>query len=95
MATLDPIKAKNIQDFIALTVTEDRLDQAWGILEQEVGEITRKHTGDFVRWVNNDIVAEEGDGMEASGLERNDVGAAISTSARCWMFKKIDSCFSS
>ena len=93
MATLDPIKAKGIQDFVAQTVTEDRLEQCWQTLEQEVGEITRKHTGDFIRWMVSDVVAEEGDGMHASGLERSDIGKYISTTSRAWMFKKIDSDF--
>ena len=89
MATIDPIKAANIKEFVEKTVTEDRLIQGYELLKEEVGAVTRQHTGDLIRWMNNDIIAEEGDALEYNNLERKDVGSAIANATKEWLFRKI------
>jgi hypothetical protein len=49
-----------------------------------------KSTGDFVRWVYNDILKEETDTIVESGLEPKDVGSAVSNKARKWYFDYLD-----
>jgi hypothetical protein len=75
-----------IEEFVEATVTEQRLQQAISILEGEGKPISQKSTGDFLRWVANDILKEESDRMEDSGLEKSDVTKKISDRARGWWF---------
>jgi len=47
-------------------------------------------TGDYLRWVVTDILKEEADTMEASGLTAKDVGGAISKKAKMYWFAKVN-----
>lgn len=78
---VDPEVATSIQEFVNMTVTEPRLLQGAGLYP-----FSTKATGDFLRWVYDDIVREESDRLEASGLTPKDVSKALSTKARKWWF---------
>tara|TARA_R110000764_G_scaffold207122_4_gene292698 strand:+ start:8318 stop:9397 length:1080 start_codon:yes stop_codon:yes gene_type:complete len=88
-ADVDPVKVASIKEFVDFAISEDRLEQAYDLIKQEHGQVDRSHTGDFIRWINNDAIAEEGDALDAGGLERSDVGAAIAYTSRVWLHKRI------
>ena len=92
--TLIPVdieKVKGIHEFIETNVTENRLNQAIEqVFTSTATEPSRKGTGDFLRWLVNDIHAEEMDTIIASGLEPKDVNSPISKMARDWFFKFLD-----
>ena len=87
---VDIEKVNNINEFVEYTVTESRLNQG---IEKIYGfnqPLDIKKTGDFLRWVFNDIIKEESDTLIGNGLTSKDVSSAISNKARLWLFDKIN-----
>lgn len=87
LASVDPEKLKNIQETVNYLVAEPRLDQA---IQETNAELHRKHTGDVMRWLANDIRVEEADTLEANGLEWKDVASAVTGEYRRIFFQRID-----
>jgi hypothetical protein len=75
----------SVNEFIEYAVTENRLNQG---IEQvftstsEIPDITK--TGNFIKWILNDIIKEELDVLTTSGLEVKEVTGAISAKAVKW-----------
>ena len=46
--------------------------------------IDAKNTGEFLRWIVTDVLKEEKDTLEVSGLDEKKVKNAIVTKARMW-----------
>jgi hypothetical protein len=90
LAPIDTEKMASLEEFVERTVTEQRLLQGVDHLREMGKELSRKSTGDFLRWVFNDIADEESDTMEASCLTQKDIGKPISTKARRWFFAYLD-----
>lgn len=68
----DPIKVKNIDDFVEKYITKERVMK--GIENGIVGEEpTIKHTGNVLKWVMRDVITEELHTLEASGLTSKEV----------------------
>jgi hypothetical protein len=82
---VDAEKMNSVNEFVEYAVTKNRLNQG---IEQvftstsEIPDITK--TGNFIKWVLNDIIKEELDVLAASGLEVKDVSGAISAKAVKW-----------
>jgi len=80
---IDPEVANNIGEFVALFVTEPRLEQ---IIEQTGTD--NKLTGDFLKAFCTDVKKESVAELEASNLDWKQVSKAVSTVAREWYLKK-------
>ncbi len=91
LANVDVEKMKSIEDFVELTVDEGRLQQGYDLLKNQHTTIDEKLTGDFLRWIVNDIKKEESDTMISNGLSEKETNPAISKKARRWFFEKINS----
>ena len=91
LASVDVEKLKSINEFVEYAVTENRLNQA---IEQVFTitstEVDIRKTGDFLRWVVNDIIKEELDTLIENGLEPKDVNRDISKKARIWFMDYIN-----
>lgn len=91
LVPVDMEKLNSIKEFVEYSVTENRLNQA---IEQvftsksETPSISK--TGDFLRWIINDIIAEESDTMIGNGLEPKEVNKHISDVSRKWFIKYLD-----
>lgn len=83
-AMVDPQVAASVDAFVNMVVTEARLEQGMGI----VGELDRKNTGAFVRWVFADVQKECQAEIEASKLVWASVNGAISGRASKWWLGK-------
>ena len=90
LAQIDPTKVNNTKEFVEETVTENRLRQALDYLSEMGKPISRASTGDFVRWVINDISTEAANTMEANGLVTKDVASNVGNAARQWFFRYLD-----
>jgi hypothetical protein len=90
LAPVDTEKVKNLQEFVANTVTESRLQQGIDYLQEMNIPLDIKSTGDFLRWVFNDILKEESDTMEENGLNKKDIGSPISRAAKIFWMKKLN-----
>lgn len=85
LATVDPEKMKNINDFVDYAVTENRLRQGVDeVFTSNNIEPDMKLTGDFIKWVKNDVFREEMDVMVESKLEARDVVPAMSKKIVSW-----------
>jgi len=93
--TLAPVnveKLNSIKEFVEYSVTENRLRQAIEqVFTTKSIEPSIKATGDFLRWVINDITSEETDTMVSNNLEPKDVNKNISDRARKWFTAYLDS----
>jgi len=90
LASVDVEKINSINEFVKLTLTENRLIQGIEHLKENGLELTRNSTGDFIRWIYNDIVSEESDTMLENNMDKKDVGKHISTPARRWFFNHLE-----
>lgn len=89
IAAVDIEKVKSNEEFVEKTVTENRLRQGLEYLKEMKIEISPKSTGDFIRWVHNDILKEESDIMNASGISEKDLGRLVSVKAKTWFFQNM------
>ena len=84
---VDVEKAASVSEFITRTVTDARCEQS--INDQNL-ELSRKSTGAFLRWMGQDVIKEESDTLEASGLTWKEVAGAVNKAAKDWFFARID-----
>ena len=89
LVPVDDEKVKSIREFVDNVVTEARLEQGISYLKEMNKELDQTSTGDFLRWIVNDILKEEIDTMTASGIEPKYVNGQISKKARTWYFQKV------
>ncbi|QGZ16363.1 RNA ligase 2 [Erwinia phage Hena1] len=85
LAAVDPERLASIQEFVDYAVTENRLNQGL----EEVGKDIQK-IGEFLSWMNRDIIKEEGDVMKESNLVMKDVAKFLSNKARAWYLAKLN-----
>jgi len=90
LSAVDVEKAASVNDFVEMTVTDNRLSQGIESMKEMGLPIEMKSTGDYMRWVITDILKEESDTMEASGLVAKDVGGAISKKAKVFWFAEVN-----
>jgi hypothetical protein len=90
LASMDLEKFNSILEFVDSVVTENRLQHGLDFLREQNLDVDLKATGAFLKWVVNDCLKEETDTMEASGLSKKEVCAAMSKKARTWYFEKIN-----
>ncbi len=81
---IDPEVAKSIDEFVALFVTENRLEQ----FAQKIGDFDMKKTGNFLKIFLEDVVKESTAELEASKMTWKDVNNAVSNKARAWWMDK-------
>ncbi len=91
LAPVDVEKLNSIDEFVEAVSTEARLNQGVEYLREMNKDISRKSTGDFLRWFIGDVTKEESDVLEASGLTSKEVNKYLSAKARVWFFNKVDS----
>src|SRR5574337_514184 len=84
-AQVDASVAAGIDAFVAMVLTEARLEQGATKVSPD-GALTydMKNTGKFVTWVSADVEKETQDELTASGLTFKQVQKAISDKARAW-----------
>ena len=91
IAHVDVEKVNSVNEFLEYAVTENRLNQAIEqvfIINNEIPDV--KGTGQFLKWLVNDITKEESDTLVQNNLEPKDVNSAISKKARLWFFKYLE-----
>lgn len=89
--TLIPVdieKLESVNAFVEKNCNEARLNQGIEqVFTTTSTEPSQKSTGEFIRWVVNDITNEEMDSMVESKIEPKDVNKAISVKAKDWFFE--------
>lgn len=80
---------ENIQSFVDLSVTENRLNQGLKYLEEMKLPLNSKGTGDFISWIVKDILKEEKDTIIENQLDIKKIKSIIAIKARIWFLNKI------
>lgn len=86
---VDPVKLESINAFIEYAVTDNRIDHGIQLIYGD-GIFDKSKIGEFLKWIVNDIISEEGDKLIYNNLEPKDVNKYISTKARKLLFSKLD-----
>ena len=86
LAAVDTEKVNSIIEFVDTVLTDARLEQAYFECNEPIDMLG---IGLFLKWINTDILKEESDTLEASGLTIKDVGSALSKQAKQWYIEKI------
>lgn len=90
---LNPIDTEileSMHEFVEYAVTESRLQQGIDYLKEQNIPISMKSTGDFLRWIVNDIQKEESDTIEENGFIEKKLNPLISIKAKTWYFNNIE-----
>lgn len=85
-AQRDLVIPEGVPEFIELFVTDARCEQA--LTEGCGGVAEPERTGDFLKWIGQDIKKESVAELEDSGLEWKDVSKLVANTARAWFLKK-------
>lgn len=77
------------KDFADFALAERRYEQGEEYL-QELGKDPKdtKNLGEFIRWVANDVIKEEGWRMEEMGTNEQDVRKVVVDRARAWYLRR-------
>lgn len=90
LVEVDAEKLGSIAEFVDRVVTDNRVLQGIDYLKEQELEVSRKSTGQFLSWFFADIMKEEADVLEASGLTKKDVSSKIGEKARGMFFATVD-----
>lgn len=86
--TVDVELMASINEFVESVVSENRLKQGISFFNENNILVDSKNTGEFLRWIVTDVLKEEKDTLEASGLDEKKVKNAIVTKARIWFLNQ-------
>jgi hypothetical protein len=90
LAAVDIEKVNSINEFVSNVLTEARLNQGLQYLrETQLDPSISQNIGPFLKWIGGDVIKEESDTMEASGLDRKTVMGAINREARNWYLEQL------
>ena len=91
LAPVDVEAVSQINDFVAMAVTEARLEQALhNLVNEQLKPFDMTSMGDFISWVHQDVLKEEADTLQASGIEYKKLGRPIALVAKRWFVAKLD-----
>ena len=82
MAQVDPVKVASVARFVEHAATESRVRQAMSEITQIKGELSKANTGDIIKWIANDILAEEMDVLKDNDLEYSSVAGSVANAVR-------------
>lgn len=93
LASVDVEKVNSIMEFVDYAVTENRVEQAIGIVFPNNEPLEMKKVGEVLRWVINDVMKEETDTMIKNGIEPKEVNKYLSAKAKELFVKKLQNIF--
>ena len=92
-ASLSPDQANTVHELLETILPEWRLQQGVHVLKESGEQIDYRAVGPYLKWVNQDILKEESDTVEASGIEWKYVSRAVTNAARQYILKEIEGDF--
>jgi hypothetical protein len=91
LVTVDTEEINNIKEFVEYAVTESRLKQGIDKLIELGKPVDMKSTGDYLRWIFNDIIKEEEDTIVKNGIDVKKIGKEISNKAMIFWLNHLNS----
>lgn len=80
---------QRVENFARSVVSEQRLEQGWGYLEEMKLPQDMTGLGQFLGWVNKDVMAEEVREMEKLQIEKGPLGPALVKIAKPWFMRRV------
>lgn len=90
---VDIEKVKNIEEFVDMVLTENRLEQGIDYLKEFNMAITSENINTFIMWIGKDCMKEEGDTMIKSNLDRKAVMKKLQSKAVAWYLDYVQNQF--
>lgn len=91
LASVDVEAVEQINDFVKMAVTEARLEQGLqNLINEQLKPFDMTSMGEFIRWVHQDVLKEEADTLQASGIEYKKLGGPIALAAKRWFTNKLN-----
>lgn len=91
LASVDVEAVEQINDFVTMAVTEARLEQGLhNLINEQMKPFAMTSMGDFIRWVHQDVLKEEADTLQASGIDYKKLGSPIALAAKRWFTNKLN-----
>lgn len=89
LVQIEPEVLASLDAFTEAVVTESRLEQGFELIRATHGTVNETHIGDFLKWVGQDVLKEESDTLDASGLERKQVMGRVNQRAKTWLMPRL------
>jgi hypothetical protein len=86
-ANVDIEKVQNIKQFAENVVTDHRAEKMLEKMKEAGIAILAENTGHFLKLMGSDVIKEESDTIEASGLDRKEVMPAVNKLSGQWFLK--------
>lgn len=83
----DPVKVGEIRELVEAILPEWRLEQGATYLRENGFNLDQRATGQFLQWINKDILKEETDQIAANKFEWKELSPYINQKARDWYFR--------
>ena len=90
LAPVDVEKLNSIKELVDSILTEHRLEKKLDSLKESGLELELKNTGAYLKLVGQDVIKEEVDTIDASGLSRNEVMGEVNKRAKAFWMEKIN-----
>jgi len=91
LASIDVATVNQINDFVAMTVTEARLEQGLhNLINEQLKPFDMTSMGDFIRWIYHDVLKEESDILQTSGIDYKQLSKPLATVARSWFTNQLN-----
>lgn len=87
LASVDVESLANVAKFVDYAVTESRLNQGLEHLRMSNFPLNQKTTGEFIKWIQGDVLKEERDTIVENGFNLKAVNTAIAVKAKTWFFQ--------
>ena len=91
IAPIDVEAIAGMKEFVEYAVTENRLKQGIDKMIEMGIPLEMNKTGDYLRWVYNDVIREEMDTIVKNQIDVKKIGSFISAKARLFWLKHLDS----
>jgi hypothetical protein len=90
LAPVDVEKLNSIKELVDTILTEHRLEKKLDSLKELGLELKMKNTGAYLKLVGQDVIKEEVDTIDASGLSRKEVMGEVNKRAKSYWMEKIN-----
>lgn len=85
----DPVKVVKIRELVDVILPVWRLEQGVKYLEENGFELGQSATGQYLQWINKDIIKEESDTIAANDYPWKELNPYVNQKARDWYFKHL------
>lgn len=86
--SLDPEVLKSVEQFVEFSVTENRLNKGLDYLAEMGKTVEARSTGDFIKWVSQDVKRECAAELETNDLRWKQVSKAVGAKAKEFFLAK-------